>query len=117
LSVGMLAGKTFWHEADVVVLIGGRARHAMHNWKLRSDQKLIQIDIDRRTVGSVYPAAAGLVGDSAEVLDKLLPAMDWRVDNPERAALLAARKEQAQAAFREQLAPQMAWIDALREAL
>lgn len=117
LSVGMLAGKTLWHEADVVVLIGGRARHAMHNWKLRSDQKLIQIDIDRRTVGSVYPAAAGLVGDSAEVLDKLLPAMDWRVDNPERAALLAARKEQAQAAFREQLAPQMAWIDALREAL
>lgn len=117
LSVGMLAGRVLWQEADVVVLIGGRARHAMHNWKLRADQKLIQIDIDRSTVGSVYSAAAGLNGDSVEILDMLLPAIDWRVDHPERAALLAARKAQAQADFRERLAPQMEWIDALRAAL
>lgn len=118
LSLGYLSGRSFWQEADVIILIGGRARHAIANWKLRADQKLIQIDIDHSAIGSVYPAAAELEGDSAEVLDALLARVDWSTERSAgRHALLSERRTQAEQLFRSRLAPQMSWIDAIRRAL
>jgi pyruvate dehydrogenase (quinone)/pyruvate oxidase len=55
--------------------------------------RAVQIDLDPQCIGLRYPVEAGLVGDSAKVLEVLLPRLDYR---EERAFL-----EEAQEGMRE----------------
>jgi pyruvate dehydrogenase (quinone) len=55
--------------------------------------RAVQIDLDPRRIGLRYPVEAGLVGDSARVLEALLPRLEPRQDRSFLANAQAATKE------------------------
>jgi acetolactate synthase-1/2/3 large subunit len=84
--------------ADVILSVGCRFSHRstrglLLNFQLRSDQALIQMDLDPRTIGRMHVPALGIVGDARDGLAGILaalpagaPAARW-----DRAALRRAR--------------------------
>ncbi len=73
-------------EADVVLAVGTRLSEiTTQGYRLpRPDQRLLQIDIEPRSIGAVLPIETGMVADAAAALDAVLahaprdaPARDW----------------------------------------
>jgi acetolactate synthase-1/2/3 large subunit len=76
-------------EADVVLLIGTKASGgATMNWSLpRSDQAVLQLDLDPAELGRAFPLEAGMLGDArAGVLALSAALSDTAEPEPDRAA-------------------------------
>ncbi|MGH3067083.1 MAG: thiamine pyrophosphate-binding protein [Streptosporangiaceae bacterium] len=94
-SMGAAPAAAALAEADVVLLIGTKASGgATTNWTLpRSDQTVVQLDLDPAELGRAFPLQAGMLGDARAGVLAL------------SAALAApAEPEPDRAAWREQLA-------------
>jgi acetolactate synthase I/II/III large subunit len=106
-------------EADVVLLIGSKASGgATMNWSLpRSDQAVLQLDLDPAELGRAFPLVAGMLGDaqagllalSAALAESAEPEPDrtaWR----ERLAVLAGswrdKRDAERVSDRVPIAPQ-----------
>ena len=76
-SMGTSAARAALERADVVVMVGAKASGgATFNWTLpRSDQRVVQLDVDPAEVGRAFPVAAGMVGDARLGLDAVLRAL------------------------------------------
>jgi acetolactate synthase-1/2/3 large subunit len=71
-------------EADLMLSIGTHFRsNETKSYALELPKRHIQIDVDARAVGRVYPAEVGLVGDSSVVLGALLERMDATATHPD----------------------------------
>lgn len=73
-------------EADVVFAVGARLSEVTtQGYRLpRADQRLLQVDVEPRTVGAVFPSEIGAVADARAALAAVLahapatpPARDW----------------------------------------
>ena len=91
LSVTMPAGYHFWGDADVVLAVGTRLQPQQQNWGMDDALKIIRIDVD------------------SEELDRQRPEG--------RAAEVAETKAAAMKIVRDKLAPQIAYLEAIRKAL
>lgn len=118
LSHTLPAGHRLWETADVVLAIGTRLQQPLMNWGIDGGLTLVRIDIDPAEMTRIHPASIGIVGDAAEAVRALLPAIERhnRV-RPSRQRELSALKDEIDNLFSEQLAPQMAWLESLRRAL
>ena len=98
-SMGAASATAALAEADVVLLVGSKASGgATANWSLpRSDQAVLQLDLDPAELGRAFPLEAGMLGDaqagllalSAALAESAEPEPDrtaWR----ERLAVLTA---------------------------
>jgi acetolactate synthase-1/2/3 large subunit len=68
-------GASTWavHQADVILAVGTRMYEQMKGLnRPRSPQKLVQLDIDAKVIGSRYPAEIGIVSDARTGLGALL---------------------------------------------
>ena len=65
-SMGAAPATAALAEADVVLLIGSKASGGVTaNWSLpRSDQAVLQLDIDPAELGRAFPLEAGMLGDA-----------------------------------------------------
>ncbi len=119
LSIGRDVGVRLWPDTDVVLAIGTRFNGPRRRWGLRPDQVVIRIDHDQQQQNRNDPATIALVADAA----LMVPALDValapsrREGDPARAEALARLKADSAARFAAELAPQMAWIDALSGSL
>ena len=75
------------------LLIAGSSFPYIEFYPKPGQAKAVQIDIDPKRIGLRYPVEAGLIGDTARVLQALLPRLEYRKD---RSFL-----EQAQAGMKE----------------
>ncbi|MFI4935681.1 MAG: thiamine pyrophosphate-binding protein [Caulobacterales bacterium] len=96
-------------EADVILALGTRLGNLDtpfdKYWGDHASQKLIQIDIDPRSLGVTRPLAMGIVSDLASALEQLAQAIGAVRRRPNAAADLA-RYRQSEANWREvQFAP------------
>ena len=73
-------------DADVVLAVGTRLSEiTTQGYRLpRPEQRLVQIDIEPRSIGAVFPVETGMVADAAAALDAVLArapreatARDW----------------------------------------
>lgn len=62
------------------LLIAGSSFPYIEFYPKPGDARAVQIDVDPKRIGLRYPVAAGLVGDTARVLEALLPRLDARRD-------------------------------------
>ena len=69
-NVGLRLGIT---QADVIIAVGVRFNWLLQSANIPPQTKVIRIDIDPREIDRNREADAGLVGDSASVLNQLLP--------------------------------------------
>ncbi|MBJ3774298.1 thiamine pyrophosphate-dependent enzyme [Acuticoccus mangrovi] len=118
-AVGMLDGKTLWHEADVILAVGTRLHEQRKRWGLRPDQEVIRIDTDAAQFTRGTPPSVALHADARVALLAILSGLG--AGNARRVATRRARvaeaKAEKKAAFEMTLAPQMAYIRAIRAAL
>jgi acetolactate synthase-1/2/3 large subunit len=118
LSVTAFAGYRFWSEADVVLAVGTRLQPQQMNWGLDDGLKIIRIDIDGEELDRQRKPEIGIVGDAAATLEVLADRLGaHNAKRPGRADAVAEIKAAAVKKVRETLAPQLAYLDAIRAAL
>lgn len=91
-GVGLLGTKPAQEaleDCDTLLIVGSSFPYIEYYPK-PGQARAVQIDLDAARIGLRYPVEAGLVGDSATVIDALLPRLDHRDD---RAFLEHAQKE------------------------
>ncbi len=121
-AVGMLDGKALWAEADVILAVGTRLHKPRLRWGLQPGQSVIRIDLDAAQFARGGAPDLAIHAPARAALPALLAALE--AETPPAAADLAARRDRIAAAkadridaFRTRLAPQMAYIDAMRRVL
>ena len=118
LAIGFAEGMRLWDEADVILTVGTRFHEARKNWGERAHHRVICIDTDpaRFAIGSAPDIA--IEADAPLALAALAQKV-VQAGTPKtgRSDMIAALKAEIADAFGTRLAPQMAFIHALREAL
>jgi acetolactate synthase-1/2/3 large subunit len=118
LSVTSLAGYRFWGEADVVLAVGTRLQPQQMSWGMDDALKIIRIDIDGEELDRQKKPEIGIVGDATATLQALANRLGAHTAKPNgRADAVAEIKAAATRKIRETLAPQVAYLEAMRAAL
>jgi acetolactate synthase-1/2/3 large subunit len=115
LAQNLIAGHHLWREADVVLAVGTRFNQPQLRWGFDGELKLIRVDIDPREIARIQKPALGIVADARLTLAALVAAVGRRA--PKRASRrqeLEALKARVRAMLAEKLAPQCAYLDAIR---
>lgn len=118
LSVTAPAGYRFWGEADVVLAVGTRLQSPQQNWGLDDGLKIVRIDADSEELDRHRKPAVGIVGDAAATLKVLadrLAAHNRKRHG--RADHVAGIKAASTKKIHDLLAPQIAYLEAMRKAL
>jgi acetolactate synthase-1/2/3 large subunit len=117
LSVTLPLGRDLWGEADVVLAVGTRLLMQLRQWGVDRDLAIIRIDADSSEHDRLHKPAVALTGDAKPILQHLLAELP--AHNAKRASRKAEMDER-QAAWRkrlEKLAPQFAYLEAIRAEL
>lgn len=118
LSVTMPLGHELWRSTDVVLGVGTRMLIQFRQWGVDKDLKVIRIDADADEPARLHKPAAALIGDAKPVLRRLLellPAHNRK--RPSRRAEMQERQAAWRKRLQEALAPQFAFLDAIRAEL
>ena len=118
LSVTMPAGYRFWGEADVVLAVGTRLQPQQQTWGIDDGLKIIRIDIDGEELDRQRRPEIGIIGDALPTLTALADRLArHNTRRAGRAEAVAQTRGAAMKTVREHLAPQVAYLDAIRKAL
>jgi pyruvate dehydrogenase (quinone) len=94
-SIGLLGTKPSWtlmNECDTLLMVGSSFPYSEFLPK-PGDARGVQIDIDGRMLNIRYPMELGLVGDSKETLEELLPLLRQTTDGSWRQQIEAETAE------------------------
>ena len=117
LSLSYVAAHSLWPQVDVVLAVGTRMQRPRQNWGADDQLKVIHIDIDPEEQFRIGRPDVGLVADSKEALNALIPAVEkYNKSRPSRAEELAAVEAEIDGRL-AYLEPQMTYLKVLREAL
>ncbi|MGH6770911.1 MAG: thiamine pyrophosphate-binding protein [Xanthobacteraceae bacterium] len=114
-SVSMPLAHELWREADLVLGIGTRLFYGFQQWGVDDSLAVIRVDADPEEPARFRKPTVALVGDAAPILRCLVDALGAHTRASRRDELL-----ERQAKWRarlEKLAPQIAWLDAIRAEL
>ncbi|MGQ3298124.1 thiamine pyrophosphate-dependent enzyme [Reyranella sp.] len=118
LSITAPAGYRFWGEADVVLAVGTRLQPPQQNWGLDDTLKIVRIDADSEELDRHRKPEIGIVGDATATLKLLAEYLEKRArKHSGRAEHVAGIKAAATKKIHETLAPQIAYLEAMRKAL
>ena len=118
LSITAPAGYRFWGEADVVLAVGTRLQPQQQNWGLDDTLKIIRIDADSEELDRHRKPEIGIVGDATATLKVLAQYLEKHArKHSGRAEHVAGIKAAATKKIHETLAPQIAYLEAMRKAL
>ena len=118
LSVGMPVAHSLWADVDLVIGLGTRLQSQVNAWGQDDDMKIIHIDIDKTQIGRSAKIDVGIHASLGDALPALLAAVEAKADpNAEWLAKTADAKTQRAGEYAQRLGPQMAWLDAIRDAL
>ena len=117
LSVTSIAGYNYWIEADVVLAVGSRLFAPLGSWGA-GGQKVIRVDIDSQEIDRVRKPEIGIIGDATATMKALAARLaGHNTKRNGRAEAVAEIKARATKKIRDTLAPQIAYIEALRRAI
>ncbi len=110
------AGHALWKDVDVVIGIGTRLQH-MLDWGRDAAMKIIHLDADPSRIGRTCTPDVAIVADAADGVAALLNELERVGDKPaDRSDEMLALRAEMDGKF-ARLAPQKAWIDAIRAEL
>ncbi len=117
LSQILPAGYELWRGADLVIGIGSRMEQQYLHWGMPPARKVIRIDIDEAEMARHRSPTVGLHCDARAAVSAILNALDGVLGRrPSRLAELTALKGRVRQQI-ESVQPQVAYLDAIREAL
>ena len=118
LSVTLPLGRELWGEADAVLGIGTRMLYPLTQWGSDRDLAIVRVDADRDEPARLHKPKVALIGDAAPVLRRLIDAL--ALVNPRRASRrdeLLERQAKWRARLEAKIAPQLAYVEAIRAEL
>ena len=116
-SVNLPIGRDLWGEADAVLAVGTRLLNPMTQWGMDRDIRIVRVDADKDETARLHKPAVALIGDAAPVLMHLI---DQLGRTNERRASRRDEMLERQTKMRARLAklaPQLAFLDAIRAEL
>ena len=117
LSQNLAAGYELWRTADLVIGIGSRMEQQYLHWGMPTDRAVVRIDIDAAEFARHPAPTVALHGDAGPAAAAILNALDACLGKrPSRQAELIALKGAVRKRI-ETVQPQVAYLDAIREAL
>jgi acetolactate synthase-1/2/3 large subunit len=116
LSLNLTAAHRLWPEVDVALAVGSRLHRAQMDWGLDEALKVIRIDLDPTEILRHARPEVGILADAATALRALLPQIE-ATERPGWRGRVAETKAEVAAMLRAELAPQHAFLDAIRAAL
>ena len=117
LSVTLPLGRELWGEADAVLGVGTRMFYPFRHWGIDDDLTVIRIDSDPEEPARAHRPAVSLIGDAAPILRRLLDVLPHHnARRRSRADEMRQRHARWSARF-DKLAPQRAFLDAIRAVL
>jgi len=117
LSVTLPLGRELWREADAVLGVGTRMLYPFQQWGIDDKLAVIRIDSDPEEPARVHQPAVALIGDAAPILRRLLDVLPaHNAKRPSRKDEMRERHGRWDARL-EKLAPQRAFLDAIRAEL
>ena len=116
LSLSLTMAHRLWPEVDVALALGSRFQRVQTDWGLDDAVKVIRIDLDPIEITRHARPEVALLADAALTLDALSPQVRAG-DRPAWRRRIAEVKDQVQALYRRELAPQVAFLDAIRAAM
>ena len=118
LSLTLPGGHALWRQADVVLAVGTRMQLPLTAWGLDDKLTLIKVDIDPDELGRIRKPQIGIAGDAAAVLARLGQHLHHlSLLRPQRLEHIRALKERVSAEMAAALAPQHAYLTAIRDVL
>ncbi|HLF29624.1 MAG TPA: thiamine pyrophosphate-dependent enzyme [Xanthomonadales bacterium] len=118
LSQNLPAGHKLWGKADAVLAIGTRLKMPLTMWGHDEGLKIVRVDIDPVELTRIIKPDVGIVGDAKVFLAALLTELESTgAPVASRKDELQALKSEINAAMRREIAPQMAFLDVIRNAL
>ncbi len=118
LAANFPLGHALWADADVVLAVGTRLKDQYTAWGIDEDLKVIRVEIDAQEMTRIHAPDLGIIGDAAAVLRALREVLEkHKGRRPSRREELLALRERVDADIRAHVAPQMAYLDAIRAVL
>jgi acetolactate synthase-1/2/3 large subunit len=118
LSANLPMGHRLWADADAVLAVGTRLRMPLLMWGKDADLKLVRIDIDEKEVDRICTPEVGIHADAGQALSTLYDELaKTNRKRPSREEELVSMKAEIDQDIRASVAPQMAYLDVIREAL
>ncbi|MEQ8690259.1 MAG: thiamine pyrophosphate-binding protein [Pseudomonadales bacterium] len=118
LEANFPMGHRLWGDADLVLAIGTRLHWPLTMWGKDKDLKLIRIDVDPEQVALICDPDIALVGNSTAVVPHLVTAVAATGHSAvSREDELLTLKAEVNAEIRTKVAPQMAYLDVIRDEL
>lgn len=116
-SVTLPLGRELWGEADVALGVGTHMLYPMMQWGMDEKIDIIRVDADKEEAARIRKPAVSLTGDAQPILQRLIEALVPILSKPpSRAAEMQERHAKMNRRF-EKLAPQKAYLDAIRDEL
>ena len=117
LSQNLAAGYELWRTADLVIGIGSRMEQQYLHWGMPEGRGVIRIDIDPEEIARHPAPDVALNCDAGVAVGAILDAYDAIAGTrPSRESELTALKEAVRRQI-EEVQPQVAYLDAIRDAL
>ncbi len=117
LSQNLPAGYELWRNADLVIGIGSRMEQQYLHWGMPRGRAVIRIDIDAAEMARHPAPTVALHSDARDAVRAVLKALDpVLAKRPSRKQELTALKGAVRRRI-EQVQPQVAYLDAIRDAL
>ncbi len=118
LSQNLPAGHELWGRADAVLAVGTRLKMPLTMWGHDENLRLVRVEIDPEEISRIVEPDVGLLGDAKVNLSELLDELERTGDKKEsRKAELEALKAKFEKLIREEVAPQMAYLDVIRSVM
>ena len=116
-SVNLPLGRELWGEADMVVGIGTHMLYSFQHWGFDRNLKVVRVDADPDEPGRVHKPDVALIGDAAPILRRLIDELArTNTRRPSREDEMRVRQAKMRGRL-SKLAPQLAFLDAMREEL
>jgi acetolactate synthase-1/2/3 large subunit len=115
-AVTLPLGRDLWAEADAILAVGTKLE-PMRVWGMDSKLAIVRVDADAEEVARLRKPKVALIGDAAPILRALLAELPrFNIARPARREEMEERQAKLRARL-QKLAPQLAFLDAIRAEL
>lgn len=112
------AARQLLAEADAVLAVGTHFRsNETATYSLSLPSALVQIDVEPGTIGRVYPAQVGIVGDAKSTIDAIATALDSTSTGPEWTTRVTEVRNRVRTELTEYIGGYAEICEAVRSAL
>lgn len=117
LAITMPVGHALWAECDLVIGLGTRLTTQKLEWGVDENLKILHIDLDADVLARICAPMVGINANLGDALPQIQSALNEQPDRSQWSSRIAEKKSIFAQAIADELAPQLDWLNAIRDAM